>query len=323
MTTGRGSAALQWRWQTVSVAAERAYRHREARPPRPLGVMQTSLRTLLDKLGAPFRSSRPRISPHSSHPALIGRDVELTRLNEWFALVRTGTRRVVFVSGEPGIGKTALVRAFLESISSDRTVRIGRGNCVEQHGAGEPYMAVLEALTRLCRGPGGERLVAIMHRLAPAWLAQLPSLVSVEDRVRLHGQAQGVTQNRMLREMVEALEAMAAHAPIVMVVEDLHWSDPSTLDPLAALARRTEPAQLLILATHRQVEALPDDHPLRALKEELGRHHQCAELAPSAAERGGTCGSRARQVAGEQAQAFAIAPCHGLADRIDHRRRCC
>jgi TolB-like protein len=259
----------------MSIVAERAHRHREVRAPRPLKVRQS----LLEKLGLQFGSSRPPLRPRSSLTGLAGRDAELTRLDEWFAQVRTGKRRLVFVSGGQGIGKTALVRTFLDSISGDRAVRVGRGNCVEQHGTTEPYMAVLEALTRLCRGPDGERIVAIMHRLAPAALAQLPSVVTVEDRARLHGQAQGVTPNRMLREIVEALEAMAARAPIVLIIEDLHWGDPSTIDLLRALARRTEPAQLLIVATHREIESLPDDHPLRALRDELGSHHQCAELA--------------------------------------------
>ena len=77
-------------------------------------------------------------------------------------------------------------------------MRIGRGQCVEQYGAGEPYMPILEALTRLCRERGGEQLIEILHRLAPAWLAQMPSLVSAEDRVRLQNLAQGMTQQRML-----------------------------------------------------------------------------------------------------------------------------
>jgi len=130
------------------------------------------------------------------------------------------------VSGEPGIGKTTLVRAFLDSISADRAVRVGHGQCVEQYGAGEPYMPVLEALTRLCREPHGEQLLEILHRMAPAWLAQMPSLVSADDRLRLQALAQGTSPQRMLREMAEALEVMASDQPLVVLLEDLRWSDP-------------------------------------------------------------------------------------------------
>jgi predicted ATPase len=139
-------------------------------------------------------------------------------------------------------------------------------------------MPILEALTRLCRAPAGEKLVEILHRMAPAWLAQMPSLVSAEDRARLQGLAQGTTQQRMLREMAEALEVIAADVPLILYLEDLHWSDPSTLDPIATVARRNESARLMILGTYRPVEMLAGEHPLRAMKEELELHQHAIEL---------------------------------------------
>jgi len=209
---------------------------------------------------------------------MVGRAGELTKLTDWFAQAKTGTRRIVFITGEPGIGKTTLTRAFTDALASNGLVRIGRGQCVEQYGAGEPYMPILEALTRLCREPGGDKLVDVLHRLAPAWLAQMPSLVSAEDRTRSQGLAQGMTQQRMLREMAEALEAITADTPLVLLLEDLHWSDPSTLDLIATIARRGEPAHLMILWTYRPVEMLAGGHPLRAIKEELELHQQGIEL---------------------------------------------
>jgi len=184
---------------------------------------------------------------------------------------------VVFVSGEPGIGKTTLVRAFLDSLAGS-AVRVGRGQCIEQYGAGEPYMPLLEALTRLCRDPGGGKLVEILYQLAPAWLAQMPTLVSAEDRARLQSLAQGTTQQRMLREMAEALEVVAAETPLVLLFEDLHWSDPSTLDLIAAIARRSEAVRLMVIGTYRPVEMLAGEHPLRTMKEELAIHQHSIEL---------------------------------------------
>ena len=116
-------------------------------------------------------------------------------------------------------------------------MRIARGQCVEQYGAGEPYMPMLEALTQLGRGAEGPQLLAILHRLAPAWLAQLPALLTAEERARIQGETQGLTQQRMLREMAETLAAIAADAPLVILLEDLHWSDASTLDLIAAHLR--------------------------------------------------------------------------------------
>jgi predicted ATPase len=262
----------------VSVFAERAHQQHEVRAPRPL---QFGQRPLLARLVSSFRAmTRTAVSASPADRAsfMVGREAEITRLGEWFAQVKAANRRVVFVSGEPGIGKTTLVRTFLGSITNDRTVRIGLGQCVEQYGAGEPYMPVLEALTRLCRESGGERLVAILHRLAPAWLAQMPSLVSTEDRLGLQSQAQGTTHQRMLREMAEALDAIAAESPLLLLLEDLHWSDPSTLELISVIARRTEPARLFFLCTYRPAEMLAGEHPLRAMKQELELHRYCEEL---------------------------------------------
>ncbi|MGO9604019.1 MAG: ATP-binding protein [Candidatus Binataceae bacterium] len=189
-----------------------------------------------------------------------------------------GERRVVFVAGEAGIGKTTFVRAFLESLRKEGGVRIGQGQCVEQYGASEPYMPMLEALTQLGRGSAGPQMLAVIHRLAPAWLAQLSTLLTAEERLRVHHETQGLTQRRMLREMAEALAALAADVLLVISLEDLHWSDASTLELIAAIARRTEPARLLIFATYRPVEMLAADHPLRALKQELELHGHCEEL---------------------------------------------
>ena len=210
-------------------------------------------------------------------PIVVGREAELARLQSWFAQVIEGGRRVAFVAGEAGIGKTTFVWAFLDSLGSS-AARIGRGQCVEQYGAGEPYMPVLEALTRLCQEARGERVVELLHKFAPTWLAQMPSLLSYGDRERLQATAQGVTQQRMLREMAQALEALGAETPLVLALEDLHWSDFSTLELISAIARRTEPARLLILGTYRPTEMLASDHPLRTMKQELELHRNCEEL---------------------------------------------
>jgi DNA-binding winged helix-turn-helix (wHTH) protein/tetratricopeptide (TPR) repeat protein len=215
--------------------------------------------------------------PEGPAPIVVGRETELARLQSWSAQAIEGRRRVVFVAGEAGIGKTTFLKAFLDSLGGS-AARIGRGQCVEQYGAGEPYMPVLEALTRLCQESGGQHVVDLLHQFAPTWLAQMPSLLSNADRERLQTTTQGVTQQRMLREMTQALEALAAETPLVLALEDLHWSDFSTLELISAIARRTEPARLLILGTYRPTEMLARDHPLRTVKQELELHRNCEEL---------------------------------------------
>ena len=82
----------------------------------------------------------------------------------------------------------------------------------------------------------------------------------------------------MLRELAEAFEAITAEAPLVLRLEDLHWSDYSTLELLGFIARRQDSARLLVLATYRPVEVILREHPLKNLKQELQVHGQCKEL---------------------------------------------
>src|SRR5262249_48102755 len=136
-----------------------------------------------------------------------------------------------------------------------------------------------EALGRLCRGPGGRQVRAILEQYAPTWLIQLPALLTGNELEALQRKTAGATQQRMLRELAEAIELVAMERPLVLVLEDLHWSDMSTLDWLAFLARRAERARLLVLGTYRPVEVLTREHPLKGVKQELQMHGQCQELA--------------------------------------------
>jgi len=196
---------------------------------------------------------------------VVGRGAELARLNGVFSSAAAGQRQLVFIGGEAGIGKSALVDAFLAQLPPSR---IARGECVEQHGAGEPYLPVLEAVGRLCRQAGGQDVVALLRRHAPIWLLQLPGLLDDAEHAALQRKVAGSGVERMLREMVEAIEAIAATEPLVLVFEDMHWSDRSTVNWLAMLACRREAAKLLVVVTSRPVL----DHPLKTLQQELSAH---------------------------------------------------
>ena len=121
-------------------------------------------------------------------PIIVGREEELIQLQNWYSQVLEGQRLVLFVAGEAGIGKTTFVQTFLETIVQEGTVRIGRGQCVEQYGSGEPYMPVLEALSQLSREHGAEQIIEVLNKFAPTWLAQMPELLTREERVRLQSE---------------------------------------------------------------------------------------------------------------------------------------
>jgi predicted ATPase len=98
---------------------------------------------------------------------MVGRQAELDQLNGWLAGALNGERQVVFVTGEAGIGKTTVLAALVAHLAGEESLWVGRGQCIEQYGAGEAYLPVLEALGRLSRTPQGERLVALLRQHAP------------------------------------------------------------------------------------------------------------------------------------------------------------
>ena len=226
----------------------------------------------------PGAGTGPSVSAPTAPSALVSREPELARLHARCAAALTGQRQLVFVTGEPGIGKTALVEAFLAGIAGRERLRIGRGQCVEQYGAGEAYLPVLEALGRLGREAGGEPLVQILKQYAPTWLVELPGLLADSDLAAVQRRTQAATRERMLREMVEALEVLTLDAPLVLVLEDLHWSDSATVDLLAMLAQRREAARLLVLGTYRPADVAARAHPLRTVKQELQMRGRCEEI---------------------------------------------
>jgi predicted ATPase len=125
---------------------------------------------------------------------------------------------------------------------------------------------------------GRAPLQAVLEQYALSWLMQLPALRSAAGGEGLAPPVVGASQERMVRELAEALEALTAEQLLVLVLEDLHWSDHATLDLIAWLARRREPARLLVVGTYRPVEVIVHGHPLRAVAQELTRHRQGLEL---------------------------------------------
>lgn len=202
------------------------------------------------------------------------RSDERLRLEEEFAAAAQGTRRVIFVSGDAGIGKSTLIGAFERSLGDE--VIAGRGQCLEQRGGGEAYMPLLESLSRMARSGDGDAIVTSLRQTAPTWVAQLPWLTTEADA---DTQAlAGATPERMLRELAEALESVAQTQTVVLVLEDLHWADPSTIDALQMLARRPEDARLLILATIRTGDATSQDHTIHTAARDLIARGYASEL---------------------------------------------
>lgn len=223
--------------------------------------------------------SQPTSNPPPLTSSIVGRDAELTRLHNLFEKTLHGERQFVFVAGDAGIGKTALVDTFLAQVMAYSTVWSVRGQCFAHYGTSEAYLPILEAMSVLCRGPARERIIALLQQYAPTWLAQLPTVLSAAEREALYRRRLGSSQERMLRELADFLEVLGTQAPVIFILEDLHWSDTSTLDLVSVLARRATEARLLVLSTYRPVELILHKHPLKQVKQELEGHNKCVEVA--------------------------------------------
>ena len=235
----------------------------------------SGLQALCEGISARIPISRPWMSEDSAQ--WVGRERSLQRLHHHLERALGGERQVVFVSGEAGIGKTTLIEIFLRGMSMPGPGVLW-GRCIEHFGGGEALLPLIEAPERQCRSAGGAGLVAKLRHYAPTWLAQMPAVLTPSEREALQREVLGATKERMLREFCELLEALSREGPLVLVLEDLHWSDYATLDVLTLLARRRDRAPLLIIGTHRPVEVVLRRHPLRAVQQELQIHGLCTEL---------------------------------------------
>jgi predicted ATPase/DNA-binding winged helix-turn-helix (wHTH) protein len=216
--------------------------------------------------------------PEAGH-RLTGRDVDLERLDGALGAADTGRRQVLFVTGEAGIGKTALVEAFAERHATRDDVAIVQGRCIEQYGTGEAHLPILEALEQLARDVGSETFVETFARYAPTWLTTLPWLVKEVAPTAREAAAAATTHQRMLRELAHALDVLAHRRTIVLWLEDLHWSDPSSLEVVAFLAGRRDPSRLLLIGSFRPAEATGAASVLHNIALRLVQRGQADEMS--------------------------------------------
>jgi hypothetical protein len=100
--------------------------------------------------------------------------------------------------GEAGLGKTTLVKAFLQELGGYGELQIAHGQCIEHYGVGEACLSILEALGQLCKAPAGQVIVTLLTRQAPTCVVQMPWLVTGAESDALQRWIVGVTQERRL-----------------------------------------------------------------------------------------------------------------------------
>jgi DNA-binding CsgD family transcriptional regulator/tetratricopeptide (TPR) repeat protein len=202
-----------------------------------------------------------------SCPAFIDRVEESAVLDAALERAKTGATPTVFVGGEAGIGKSRLVAEFSRRASEDGA-RVLTGACAPFSRGPPPFTPVIEALRTLMRAADAAERAELV-KVAPALTWLLPELaVDGASWRKLEGFESG--QSWVFALVLNVLEHVAAERPLVVLLEDLHWSDRSTLDLLALRLQTERVPGGVVVATYRSDE-LASGNPLRLLLAELDR----------------------------------------------------
>jgi DNA-binding winged helix-turn-helix (wHTH) protein/tetratricopeptide (TPR) repeat protein len=223
--------------------------------------------------GGPVSAMAGAADPSS---CLVGRAASLGLVERLAECVIAGQRKVVFVSGEAGIGKTAFVESAVAQLAR-QGLDLLYGRCTERFGTDEAFLPLIDALVTRSRQPNGLDLLTAMRTHAPTWMLQMPG-VNAKERAAFQEEVFGATRERMVREFCDLMEVMSADRPWVIVLEDLHWCDLATLDVLSRFARGTERAGVLILGSYRPANSAVGGHPIRRLHQDLEIHGRCEAL---------------------------------------------
>lgn len=190
-------------------------------------------------------------------PLFVGRTAELATVDEAAERARSGIPTAVLLAGEAGVGKSRLLAEASGRLRDDGW-RVLTGECFELGTEGLPFAPLVDILRRLAATTTPAELDSYLGpaRRELAWL--LPELG--DDEVA-HG---GASQAQLLERLVAMLGRLAQTRPLLLVIEDLHWADRSTLDLVAFLVRALRDLPILLLMTYRSDE-LHRHHPLRPL----------------------------------------------------------
>ena len=195
--------------------------------------------------------------------AFIGRRGELRALKVALSRAADGDPAVVLVGGEAGIGKTRLVSELTAACAADGT-RVLTGGCVPVGEGSLPYAPVVEVLRALVAELGPDTVRGLV---GPSW-PELTRLAPGLGRPQADPDGRS-TQSRLFELLLGLLGRLSEQAPLVLVVEDLHWADRSTRDLLAFLVRNLRRERVLLVATYRDDE--PGQQRLGAYLAELDR----------------------------------------------------
>src|SRR5215207_8418442 len=226
----------------------------------------------------PLRIARDlRTAPPAPATAFVGRATEFDTLRSALDAAMAGQGRLVLVSGEPGIGKTRLAQE-LSIEAQGRGCLVLWGRCWEGEGA-PAFWPWVEALGAYARSLDPQTLRSRLGDAAPDLAQLVPPIKSVLPDLSAPAPAEPEQARfRLFGGVAALLTGVAATRPLLLVLDDLHWADASSLLLLQFLARELRTAALLVLGTYPDTD-LDRTHPLDAALASLRRQPACERLA--------------------------------------------
>lgn len=215
-----------------------------------------------------------RVGRPAPDEPFIGRESELRQLDDRLAEASRRIPATVLVGGEAGVGKSRLLRQFVTTAVTASRGHVLWGACIALAGGTAPYTPLIEALRRLVRERGEQEV----RRLGGSAYLELSNLIS---DVTAGSTGVPTSQLRIFAAVLRLLDHLGAKAPTVLIFEDLHWADPSTLDLVSYLTRAKTNERLLLVCTYRSND-LDRRHPLWTLLAEpdFTRRIHRIELSP-------------------------------------------
>jgi predicted ATPase/DNA-binding CsgD family transcriptional regulator len=209
--------------------------------------------------------------------SFVGRQEELRRLHLALQSASTGEPGTLLIAGEAGVGKTRLVQEFAGRVDGQAQVLFG--SCIPLSGGGLPYGPIVDGLRPLARNLDPAELDELLGPTPDDLLRLLPGASCHSPRL-LAEPVSEYAQARLFELLLRFLDRLGQQRPVLMVIEDAHWADRSTLDLLLFLTRMARQERLLVVMTYRSDE-LHSAHPLRTALAELDRswHLEHVELA--------------------------------------------
>jgi len=194
---------------------------------------------------------------------IVGRDHERAELRRAYDLARQGHGGLVCLSGDAGLGKTALLDIFLDDLVQDgQTFHLARGRCSESLTDIEPFMPWIEAFGALAEEQNIEQ---VMRNAAPTWHREISHSGSGAPR-------------RMKRELSDFCKQISTVHPLVVVIDDFHWADVGSVDLLAFLASRLDSTRTLVILAYRMTEMKISAQPLLQVRSDLLSRGACTEI---------------------------------------------